>query len=260
LTGTRSRRRTILLRPDGKPYIGGIFEAYNNTRRVGLAMLRTDGTLDTTFMDSAYNQFAGLHRRRFIDPAGAVYAAGVQSDGKVLLGGSFEQVGGGQANAAIRVDRYDSFVPYNQDVDTQPKTRAGLRNRFNFARLLGGASPGPGNLSLTSPNYSVVKSSASATISLTRANGTLGFLSANLSVPSGVAQSGVDYSYSGSAPTYLPAWRLYDYLPASPPDAWTRCFSDGLFGPSASPTPASRARRVTTLRASATSCRSKCGV
>jgi len=235
-TGADATVFTILPQGDGTIYAAGGFTSFNGTHRLGITRLFPDGTVDTTFLDTAYNQFAGLHRRRFIDPAGAVYAAGVQSDGKVLIGGSFQQVGGGQANAAIRIDPNDFFGPYNQNLYAEPKTRAGLRNRSNFARLIGGATPGPGNLSLTYPSYSVVKSAASATISLTRTNGTLGYLSANLSVPSGVAQSGVDYSYSGSVPTYLTAWRLYDYLPASPPAALTRCFSDGLFGFSASPT------------------------
>ena len=131
----------------------------------------------------------------------------------------------------------DSFDPnYNQDLDSQPKTRAGLRNRSNLCRLIGGASPGPGNIFLTDSSYGVLETEAYGTIALTRTNGTLGYLSANLSVSPGTAQGGVNYSYSGSVPTYLTAWRLYDYLSAAPADALTRCFSDGLFGLSASPT------------------------
>ena len=146
-------------------------------------------------------------------------------------------MGGGQANAAIRLDPSDSFYPnYNQDLDSQPKTRAGLRNRSNLCRLIGGATPGPGNIFLTDSSYGVLETEAYGTIALTRTNGTLGYLSANLSVSPGTAQGGVNYSYSGSVPTYLTAWRLYDYLSAAPPEALTRCFSDGLFGLSASPT------------------------
>ena len=235
-TGTDNTVFSILPQPNGAIYVGGSFTLFNGSHRLGFTRLFPNGTVDTSFLDTAYNQFAGLHRERFIDPAGVVYASAVQSDGNVLIGGTFQQVGGGQANASLRVDPNDFFGPYNQNIDPQPKTRAGLRNRSNFSRLIGGATPGPGNLSLTYTNYSVLRSSAAATISLTRTNGTLGYLSANLSVPSGVAQSGVDYAYSGSVPTYLTAWRLYDYLPASPAGALTRCFSDGLFGQSSSPT------------------------
>ena len=48
------------LQPDGKILIGGDFTTYNQTRRVGVARLYADGSLDTSFMDTAYNQFAGL--------------------------------------------------------------------------------------------------------------------------------------------------------------------------------------------------------
>ncbi len=235
-TGADGTVFTILPQPDGTIYVGGMFTSFNGTHRLGFTRLFSDGTVDTTFLDTAYNQFAGLHRLRFIDPVGVVYATGVQTDGNILIGGSFQQVGGGQTDPTIRIDPNDFFGPYNQNVDNQPKTRAGLRNRSNFARLLGGVTPGPGNLSFTDSNYNVNESETAATIALTRTNGTLGYLSANLTVPSGVAQSGVDYAYSGSVPTYLTAWRLYDYLPASPAGALTRCFSDGIFGLSASPT------------------------
>jgi len=235
--GTDNTVFTILPQADGTIYVGGAFTTFNGTHRLGFTRLFSNGYVDTSFLDTAYNQFAGLHRERFVDPVGIVYAAAVQSDGNILIGGAFQQVGGGQANATIRLDPSDSFYPnYNQNLDSQPKTRAGLRNRSNFCRLLGGASPGPGNIFLTDSSYGVLETEAYGTIALTRTNGTLGYLSANLSVASGTAQGGVNYSYSGSVPTYLTAWRLYDYLPASPADALTRCFSDGIFGLSASPT------------------------
>ncbi len=51
---------TIVLQPDGGILLGGIFTSVNQTRRVSIARLLPDGTLDTSFMDTAYNQFAGL--------------------------------------------------------------------------------------------------------------------------------------------------------------------------------------------------------
>jgi len=50
----------VILQPDNAILVGGIFTSYNQTRRLGIARLYTDGALDTTFMDSSYNQFAGL--------------------------------------------------------------------------------------------------------------------------------------------------------------------------------------------------------
>ncbi len=68
----------------GQIYAGGNFTTYNGTHRLGFARISPDGTLDTSFMDTAYNQFAGLTRRRYVDAPGAVYASGLQSDGNVM--------------------------------------------------------------------------------------------------------------------------------------------------------------------------------
>ena len=95
---------TILPQADGTIYVGGAFTTFNGTHRLGFTRLFSNGYVNTSFLDTAYNQFAGLHRERFVDPVGVVYAAGVQSDGNILIGGAFQQVGGGQANAAIRLD------------------------------------------------------------------------------------------------------------------------------------------------------------
>ncbi len=56
---------SIALQRDGNILIGGAFTSYNATRRRGVARLYEDGSLDTTFLDTAYNEFAGL-----VDPSG----------------------------------------------------------------------------------------------------------------------------------------------------------------------------------------------
>ena len=60
ITGVTDPVYAMQLAPDGKILIGGYFTTFNQTRRVGVARLFTDGTVDTSFMDTAYNQFAGL--------------------------------------------------------------------------------------------------------------------------------------------------------------------------------------------------------
>ena len=79
-------------------YVGGAFTSVNGTHRLGFARLNADGTVDTTFLDTAYNELAGLPRERYNDPLGTVLASGLQSDGYVLIGGSFSRVGGGQSD------------------------------------------------------------------------------------------------------------------------------------------------------------------
>ena len=220
----------ILPQSDGTIYVGGQFTSFNGTHRLGFTRLYSDGTVDTTFMDTAYNQFAGLTRIRYDDTAGTVFSCGVQSDSNVVIGGSFDLVGGGQLDRNVR-DNLDlqagiaeSFVDPNLWVE--PKSRDGVRVRDNVARLIGGATPGPGNISLL-PNggssYSATKSEQFLPVALVRSNGALGPLSANFSVQSGTAQNGLDYIYNAAAPYYGVSW---EYV--GPPDS--RRHSDGLYG------------------------------
>jgi uncharacterized repeat protein (TIGR01451 family)/uncharacterized delta-60 repeat protein len=227
---------SIAVQTNGNAYVGGVFTSFNGTHRMGFTRLYDDGTVDTTFLDSAYNQFAGLHRGRFSDPAGVVFTSSVQPDGNVLIGGSFQQVGGGQASAKVRFDQNYPTNIYNVDVWTEKKARDGLRNRSNIARLLGGETGGPGNISLMFNSYPIGENQSVMYAALMRTNGTLGYLSANFSVQAGQAQSGIDYIYNGLAPIYLSSWRAYflDLL-SSIPASQTRMHSDGLFNTNAVP-------------------------
>jgi len=206
-------------------YVGGAFTVFNGTHRLGFARLNADGTLDTTFLDTAYNEFAGLPRERYSDPLGTVLASGIQSDGKVMIGGSFERVGGGLSDDVdVRpesIDTNDVQIALSYISQTQ-KTRAGIRNRNNVARLIGGATPGPGNIGLLNTSYSINKSQSPLFVGLVRANGSLGLATANFGVQSGLAQSGVDYDYTGYTPTYGIAWQQFNPM--------GRMHSDGLFG------------------------------
>jgi uncharacterized repeat protein (TIGR01451 family)/uncharacterized delta-60 repeat protein len=228
--GSRGSDRVVysIVTGGGGIYVGGAFDKYNGTHRRSIVRLFPDGTVDTGFLDTAYNQFAGLHRARFSDQPGIVYALGVQSDGNLMIGGSFQQVGGGQADIQVRPETADP------NLWTEPKARDGVRNRNNVARLLGGATPGPGNISLTSNNHIANENQSFLSVGLTRENGTLGFLSANFEVEEGLVQSGVDYIYNAIPPIYLSSWRLFTATP-SEPNSTTRMHSDGLFGDSLIP-------------------------
>ena len=209
-------------------YVGGIFDNYNGTHRRSMVRLYTDGTVDTGFLDTAYNQFAGLHRSRFGDPKGGIYAIGVQTDGNVMIGGGFSKVGGGQASILVRPDTYDA------NLWTEPKARDGVRNRSNVARLIGGTTPGPGNIKIALPDHNAAENQTALSVALVRENGTLGYLSANFQVEDGLAQAGVDYSYNAVPPIYLSSWLLP--FPSSEPNALTRMHSDGLSGDNFTPT------------------------
>jgi uncharacterized delta-60 repeat protein len=208
-------------------YVGGAFASFNGTHRLGFARLYVNGTLDTTFMDTAYNQFAGL-KRIYSTEVWSVLVSAVQSDGNVLIGGSFNQVGGGQANPNICNTLDDEMGLYGLEsfADTnlwvEPKTRDGVRNRSGLARLIGGATPGPGNLGLNQTSFSANKSQSSLSVSLVRTNGMLGPVAANFSVLPGLAQGGVDYAYNSPPPIF---WVASQYITHP-----SRERSDGLFG------------------------------
>jgi uncharacterized delta-60 repeat protein len=201
---------SIDLQPGGSFYVGGAFSMINGTHRLGFARIYSDGVVDTTFLDTGYNQFAGLKRIYSYDSP-SVFASVVQNNGGVLIGGSFLQVGGGQAdaNVANTLDN-ELFLPYASFADpnlwVEPKTRDGFRNRTGFARLIGGSTLGPGNIGLSQASFSQNKSQSTLTVSLVRTNGTLGQASANFSVQPGSAQAGQDYLYQANEPMYWISW------------------------------------------------------
>ena len=74
--------RAVARQPDGKWIIGGEFEEVGGEVRRGVARLLPDGALDVPFLDG----LSGV--------SGDVYAAAVQQDGKILIGGDFHSVNG----------------------------------------------------------------------------------------------------------------------------------------------------------------------
>ena len=219
----------ILQSAIGAIYVGGQFSSFNGTHRLGFTRLYANGTVDTTFMDTAYNQFAGLKKIYSYDLPG-VYASGVQSDGNVMIGGSFNQVGGGQADPNVCNTLDDELGLYGMEsfadpnLWVEPKARDGVRNRSSIARLIGGSTPGPGNLGLQQTSSSANKSQSSLSVGLVRTNGNLGPVSANFSVLPGLAQSGSDYAYVGDSPMFWIDW-IYRANPNQ-----SRMHEDGLSG------------------------------
>jgi uncharacterized delta-60 repeat protein len=83
--------------PDGKILIGGDFEYVNGERKIGIARLNSDGTLDDGFTIGG-------------ELTGDIYAIEVQPDGKILLGGNFVEHGPNlMASGAVRINSNGSF-------------------------------------------------------------------------------------------------------------------------------------------------------
>ena len=80
-SGANESVRALAVQGDGKILLGGYFTQINGMKRIRIARLNANGSVDTTF-----NPGWG--------PNGPIYALAVQPDGKVLLGGSFSTVNG----------------------------------------------------------------------------------------------------------------------------------------------------------------------
>jgi hypothetical protein len=106
---------TVAIQSDQKAIIGGRFTDYNGTRRLGLARLRRDGALDTSFMDTAYNQFAGLINPFSFQPPNFLNSIAIQPDGDIMIGGSFKTIGGNPSfTTPVRV--VNTYVPEDNSV------------------------------------------------------------------------------------------------------------------------------------------------
>jgi uncharacterized delta-60 repeat protein len=91
-TGASAQVNCIALQPDGKIVIGGNFTSFNGQSRNRIARLNPDGTLEGT---ETFNIGTG--------PNGFVYAVVVQPDGKIILGGSFNNVNGQSRSRIARL-------------------------------------------------------------------------------------------------------------------------------------------------------------
>lgn len=157
-------------------YAGGDFETFNGTRRQLFARLHPEGTVDTLFMDSTFNQYAGFPNLNGLagsGPEGYLATAAVNSANDVVVGGLFSQVG-----------------------STEDRGRKHLRS--NFARLVGtgvGATNGPGNIQFTINKSGVNENGGSKTISVTRMNqSTFGDVNVFARTSDGSAVAGQDYT------------------------------------------------------------------
>ena len=84
---------TIL--PNQKMIVAGNFSAYNTRLINCVAKLNADGSLDTSFHSGFVTPPSGM--------LGTIYATALQSDGKIILAGSFQEYGGFQRNCIVRI-------------------------------------------------------------------------------------------------------------------------------------------------------------
>jgi uncharacterized delta-60 repeat protein len=89
MAGTNSQVPCVAQQPDGRVLIGGYFTTINGVARGRIARLNANGSLDTTFQSG----MTGAN--------GSVVSIALQTDGRILIGGSFTTVNGvGRVNVA----------------------------------------------------------------------------------------------------------------------------------------------------------------
>jgi uncharacterized delta-60 repeat protein len=171
--GTDDTIKSVAVDPQNRILIGGAFHFYNYSRRLFLARLLPNGPLDTTFMDPAFNQFAGFPGQNGDFPNGGLESVALDAKDGVIVGGRFSQVGGGQ-------------------------TRMDIHPRVNFARLHGdnrrASTRGPGNISFLAGNYGADENSGSLGMLVGRTNGNLGAVGVFLDFVDGAATDKLDYT------------------------------------------------------------------
>ncbi len=90
-TGSNKVIFSLILQPDGRVLIAGGFTAYNGTARRRIARLNTNGSLDTSFNSS-------------IGCDSTADGLAIQPNGKILVGGFFNNYNGTARNRVVRIN------------------------------------------------------------------------------------------------------------------------------------------------------------
>ena len=124
--GANGAVRALVVQPDGKTVLAGAFTTMDQSSRVRLARLETDGQVDPLF-----NTGPGLN--------GVVYALALQPDGRILAGGDFTTVYGTSRGRVARLTTNGAVdVSFNPGSGADGAVRA-LAVQSDGKILLGGA-------------------------------------------------------------------------------------------------------------------------
>ena len=222
-TGADGPIQCIVIQPDGNVLIGGSFTSFNTTRRIGLARLLPQGWLDTSFMDTAYNQFAGFINPYYDDAPNTIYALGLEASGNIIAGGSFTNgVGGGSTRTDIHYHANVAQIIGASTVGYGTNT---------LTYETGGIGNCPGNVTFTQNPYEALDTQPGLYITLQRTNGSLGpaavTLGTNLLAAGPGDATAADFALDKTAATFLDLWDLHKN-PGAGSYGWRK--SDGYSG------------------------------
>ena len=109
------RVAAIALQDDGKIFIAGSFKKVGNVARIRIARLKSNGDLDLSFINS------GVY-----DTTPGVDAVAIQSDGRLIVGGTFTKVGINPRFARNNIARL------NTDGSVDPNFNPNVRKVYQF--------------------------------------------------------------------------------------------------------------------------------
>jgi len=85
----------ILVQPDDRPVVFGVFDSFNGTACSDIVRLNTDGTVDGGFHTAAFTTYG--------DPT-ILFGGALQTDGKILVSGDFHSLGAVTTNNVVRLN------------------------------------------------------------------------------------------------------------------------------------------------------------
>lgn len=110
-TGFNNTVKMVHVLPNGKMYVVGYFTTYKGSTQNYIVRLNADGTLDTTF-DTVSVGSPPAGQDQVNSANGNIEAIAVQSDGKILIGGSFTSFQGVIRNRIARLNT-DGSLDYS---------------------------------------------------------------------------------------------------------------------------------------------------
>jgi len=202
-TGFNDIVYSLVMHSSGRVMAGGRFTEFNGSRRIGMARVRYDGKLDTTFMDTAYNQFAGVPTFQSNDPLNFIRA---MTYNQITNSMTFDivTVTNGVTNTSQRtftkVLDHLYIGGHFQTIGAPGNQRDQMIPRQNFMRVMAHITPGPGLIEFKEPEYFGNENDGFTFITATREDGHLGgvvggFKTVELDQGPGAATERADYGF-----------------------------------------------------------------
>ena len=173
-TGANGELNCVTLQPDGKVLIGGYLSSYNGTSRKRIARINADGSLDATFNPGSGVNGSNSH----------LSTIALQPDGKILIGGNFNNYSGTSRNRIARLNADGSL-----DVTFDPGSGANVVNPGSGVAIVRHIALQPDGKMLIGGSFTSYNGAARNRIARLNADGSL-----DASFNPGIGASGEVYS------------------------------------------------------------------